>query len=971
MKTKQNIFYSFLTFLLMSINIYAQDCGKIRVGYWSTYTIESKGAFTTQLNNLSNYGPHGSYNRINGFKFTNITTLLDTLTVDQLLAQFDIINTGYSNMTLLNAQKIKQYVDRGGVALIFLDAGSAVGSNLHQVFGGIGTIGNVNEQPSYASSTSNSLNNAIWGDARNISLKGYASSGLIAINQLPNASIQLANEGSNARVWITGNEGRAIFTWDEGIFNPGDSNVSGTDINTAQEKFIHNIMVYALDKIDKIDQCTDNCTTSAFLSQGPNNGVGLFTINTSFNPFDYPPVGSSSGVTYNGIGYNSKDGYLYAMMDHSNTVLKINPTTGKIINSLVITNLPSMAYSSGEIDQNGNYYVKAAAADNKLYKINLETLTATTINLNKSFSTSDFAYNIDDGFLYGVNAYSFGSGVTGGQLYKIDPTNGNVIPIGTKGSDIGNGNGSGVFSNLFGAMFGAAGDIYGALNGGGFYKFNITTGERTFISSSPSLPTGASDGAHCVSSPLVFSTDLYVTKTDGKSSYTAGSSTTYTIIAGNNGPFGVQGAIVRDPVPVGIPAENVSYTAVVSGGASSGITGTMTGSINDVISLPVGGKVTYTVKVHIPVSLTGNLTNTVSIASPPDSNDLDLNNNTATDTNINVGTCVRPGDFTSDGQPTKIGISTQNKLADWPEKVTNGWIALESNSQGMVITRVTHVSTTPDFINDAIKEPKEGMIVYDIRDKCVKLYNGTVWNCIKNTCDTVNETPRKIRIGSFAGYTIGKSNFSAYNSQLANLSNYGPTGTFKGITGFEFSDLSSAVLTSNTGDQLKKNYDIINTGYSSITSVQAQHIADFVKDGGVAIINLDNTAYNFNPILTAFGITGSNGNGAVSALSSSVNELSNVFGNTKNISLSGAATQGRVLANQLPSTSTVYANETVTGGGVAVWTIGGDFKGKVIFVWDEGVFRASAIAGTIIDTPQERFVHNLMAYALIQLGFQP
>lgn len=29
------------------------------------------------------------------------------------------------------------------------------------------------------------------------------SSGLIAINQLPNVSIQLANEGSNARVWLT------------------------------------------------------------------------------------------------------------------------------------------------------------------------------------------------------------------------------------------------------------------------------------------------------------------------------------------------------------------------------------------------------------------------------------------------------------------------------------------------------------------------------------------------------------------------------------------------------------------------------------------------------------------------------------------------------------------------------------------------------------------------------------------------
>ena len=705
------------------------------------------------------------------------------------------------------------------------------------------------------------------------------------------------------------------------------------------------------------------CNPGIFLSQDAN--TSLYAVDSSTNPFTFTSIGSPADLAYNATGYNPKDGFLYAIKrGFPSTMLKIDPTTGMVEDLGEIEGLPSIMwfvirYVSGDIDDNGNYYVLSYPnADNNqqnLYKINIENRTATLIRLTESLSTFDFAYNINDGKLYGVHIINYGnsdSSIRKSQLYSIDPTTGAVSFIGSANDDAG----------VVGAMYGAAGHIYGAKNMGGLYKYNTTTGERTFISSSPFSNT-ENDGAHCVSLPLIFSTDLYVTKTDGKSYYTAGSSTTYTIVAGNNGPFGVQGAIVTDHVPAGIPAENVSYTAVVSGGASSGITGTVAGSINDVISLPVGGKVTYTVKVHIPASLTGNLTNIVSIASPPDSNDLDPNNNIATDTNINVGTCVRPGDFTSDGQPTKIGITTQTKQQLWPGNIPNGFLALESKDKGMVISRV---------LNSAkITDPKEGMLIYDITDKCVKLHNGTVWNCIKNTCDPLVEAPRKIRIGSFAGYTIGKSNFSAYNSQLTNLSNYGPTGTFKGITGFEFSDLSSAVLTSNTGDQLKNSYDIINTGYSSMTSVQAQHVADFVKEGGVAIINLDNTAYNFNPILTAFGIIGSNGNGAVSAISSSVNELSNVFGNTKNISLSGAATQGRVLANQLPSASTVYANETVTGGGVAVWTIGGDFKGKVIFVWDEGLFRASTIAETIIDTPQERFVHNLMAYALIQLGFQP
>ena len=325
--------------------------------------------------------------------------------------------------------------------------------------------------------------------------------------------------------------------------------------------------------------------------------------------------------------------------------------------------------------------------------------------------------------------------------------------------------------------------------------------------------------------------------------------------------------------------------------------------------------------------------------------------------------CTNPALVGTPDGYTNVGITTQTKQEVWPGNVPNGFLALESSTKGMVITRVQN--------STKITEPKEGMIIYNIDAKCVQLYNGTIWNCIKNTCGSSGETPRKIRIGRFASYTIGSGQFPAYDSQLTNVSNYGPTGTFKGVTGFEFSDLSTT-LASSTGSQLKSNYDIINTGYTSITSVQAQHVADFVKEGGVAIINLDtSSAYNFNPILTAFGITGSNGNGAISALSSPVNEMSNVFGDTKNINLSGAATQGRVLASQLPSTSTIYANETATGGGVAVWTIGGDFKGKVIFVWDEGIFRASSIADTVINTPQEKFVHNLMAYALVQLGFQP
>src|SRR5690606_41757841 len=136
---------------------------------------------------------------------------------------------------------------------------------------------------------------------------------------------------------------------------------------------------------------------------------------------------------------------------------------------------------------------------------------------------------------------------------------------------------------VFGAMYGDAnGFIYGVANTGGFYQFNTVTGKGTLLSASPS--TGTNDGAHCVNSPIELEADLYVTKTDGVDIYIPGGTTTYTLVVGNNGPFGVQNAEVADLVPAGIPVSNVSYTSVASAGSATTVTGTTTGAINDFVS---------------------------------------------------------------------------------------------------------------------------------------------------------------------------------------------------------------------------------------------------------------------------------------------------------------------------------------------------------------------------------------------------
>ncbi|KQT21919.1 hypothetical protein ASG31_00820 [Chryseobacterium sp. Leaf404] len=94
---------------------------------------------------------------------------------------------------------------------------------------------------------------------------------------------------------------------------------------------------------------------------------------------------------------------------------------------------------------------------------------------------------------------------------------------------------------------------------------------------------------------------------------------------------------------------------------------------------------------------------------------------------FNDCSCTKPPIIGTPNGFTKVGITVQQKQTGWPENIPNGFIALESREKGFVITRVQN--------QGIIADPKAGMVIYDIDANCVKLYNGTIWNCIKRTCN--------------------------------------------------------------------------------------------------------------------------------------------------------------------------------------------------------------------------------------------
>ncbi|TJZ60367.1 hypothetical protein FAZ15_10175 [Sphingobacterium olei] len=93
------------------------------------------------------------------------------------------------------------------------------------------------------------------------------------------------------------------------------------------------------------------------------------------------------------------------------------------------------------------------------------------------------------------------------------------------------------------------------------------------------------------------------------------------------------------------------------------------------------------------------------------------------------GYCTQPGATGTPTEFTKVGVADRiGMTANWPQNIPNGFIAIESENKGFVITRLTTVQ-----INalDAV----EGMLVYDTDEACIKLYNGTTWNCIQRGCN--------------------------------------------------------------------------------------------------------------------------------------------------------------------------------------------------------------------------------------------
>ena len=230
---------------------------------------------------------------------------------------------------------------------------------------------------------------------------------------------------------------------------------------------------------------------------------------------------------------------------------------------------------------------------------------------------------------------------------------------------------------------------------------DITAGSVTNHATAHANGTDSNELQATVTADLV--ADLAVTKTDGSLTYTPGTAVTYTITVTNAGPSDAVGATVSDP----LPSQVTTATWTATGTAGTAFTASGTGGLNETVSIPAGGSITYTVVAQTSPSATGDLTNTATVAPPVDTTDPVPANDTATDTDT-----ASP---IADLSITKTDGVTSVVAGDG---VTHTYTITVANAGPSDATAVSLVDTFPSGFSQGAITPSQGTCTTGVPFTC-------------------------------------------------------------------------------------------------------------------------------------------------------------------------------------------------------------------------------------------------------------
>ena len=167
------------------------------------------------------------------------------------------------------------------------------------------------------------------------------------------------------------------------------------------------------------------CTVpTSFLSQGTPTTQLFFSAYGS-GSVTYSTLGAAFGQTYNALGFNPTNNYLYAITLGGNTLLQIDSnggvtSLGSISGFPVVSNSPSNGAFDGTAP-GANYWVTGGNGSTTAYEINVASTPPAvikTLTLSQSWQPIDFSAS--GGFMWGL------SGTT---IYRLNLTNGDGVDL--------------------------------------------------------------------------------------------------------------------------------------------------------------------------------------------------------------------------------------------------------------------------------------------------------------------------------------------------------------------------------------------------------------------------------------------------------------------------------------------------------------------------------------------------------------
>ncbi len=223
----------------------------------------------------------------------------------------------------------------------------------------------------------------------------------------------------------------------------------------------------------------------------------------------YTDIGTAQADSYNAIGYNALDNYIYGIktsvtdgIGALGNLVQIS-SDGTLTDLGAVSGLPLIAYFNGATDLAGNLYIRTGNAT--VYKINIASLTATPLSI------SGDAIGAANEAVFIANKLYLLIGSTLSIVDLSTNTSTNVTVTGPAGWL--------TASNNFGAGWtDQAGELFFSNNGtGSIYEItNLTSPTPTAVFKVAGAVTANNDGANCQSAqspfaPPVATNDSYVT----------------------------------------------------------------------------------------------------------------------------------------------------------------------------------------------------------------------------------------------------------------------------------------------------------------------------------------------------------------------------------------------------------------------------------------------------------------------------